>query len=165
MKFNEKKLNIKFNILAVICILIFCFALTPKTLQNDTFYTIRIGELISNNGIDMMDHFSNNEDLPYTYPHWAYDTVIYQIFNLGEMSGIEDGGMLFIYISTIVLTMILGTLMYFTCSKVCKNNLVAFFVTLRSFICIKNIYCSKSTTCNIYIICLNNFIYRKFLGE
>ena len=40
---KTKKINsiIKFNIMAIILIAIFCIALTPVTLQNDTFYTIK----------------------------------------------------------------------------------------------------------------------------
>ncbi len=57
MDSEKKKINIKFNVLAIITIIIFCFAICPKTLQNDTFYTIRIGELILNNGIDMRRPF------------------------------------------------------------------------------------------------------------
>ena len=75
----DKKVKIKFNILAIISILIYCFAITPKTFQNDTFYTIKIGEQIVQNGIDMKDHFSWHEDLPYTYPHWAYDVFMFFI--------------------------------------------------------------------------------------
>ena len=114
MNSEEKKINIKFNILAIVCIILFCFALSPITLQNDTYYTIKIGELITNNGIDMQDHFSWHENLPYTYPHWAYDTAIYFIYHLGEISGIADGGMLFVYISTVVLACILGIVIYIT---------------------------------------------------
>ena len=46
---KTKKINsiIKFNIMAIILIAIFCIALTPVTLQNDTFYTIKIGEQFS----------------------------------------------------------------------------------------------------------------------
>ena len=67
---ENKKLNssVKFTILAVILIAIFCIAITPVTLQNDTYYTIKIGEHIVNDGIDMKDHYSWHEDLPYTYP-------------------------------------------------------------------------------------------------
>lgn len=134
----DKKTKMKFNILAVFAILIFCFAITPKTLQNDTYYTIKIGEHIMENGIDMKDPFSWHEDLPYTYPHWAYDVAIYQIFNIGEATGI--GGFTAIYISTVILAMILGLLVYFVCKKLCKNQLVAFLITfgvlylLNSFI-------------------------------
>ena len=38
------KENIIFNIIAILCISIFCASLAPKVLQNDTFYTIKIGE-------------------------------------------------------------------------------------------------------------------------
>lgn len=49
----DKKTKIKFNIIAIISIIIFAFAISPKTLQNDTFYTIEIGEYILENGITM----------------------------------------------------------------------------------------------------------------
>ena len=56
---ENKKLSssVKFTILAVILIAIFCIAITPITLQNDTYYTIKIGEHIVNDGIDMKDPF------------------------------------------------------------------------------------------------------------
>ena len=43
-----KKINdgVKFTIIAVVLIAIFCIAITPVTLQNDTYYTIKIGEHI-----------------------------------------------------------------------------------------------------------------------
>ena len=49
---KEKEQNIIFNIVAVLCIIFFCVALTPKTLQNDTYYTLKIGEYIYQNGIN-----------------------------------------------------------------------------------------------------------------
>ena len=82
---EEKKIDktkIRFNILVIILIAIFCFAVSPVTLQNDTFYTIKIGEHIVKNGIDMQDPFSYH-DLKYTYPHWLYDLGIYLIYNIG----------------------------------------------------------------------------------
>ncbi len=81
----EKKVKTRFNIIAIICILIFCITISPKTLQNDTFYTIKIGEHIIETGtIDMKDPFSWHENLTYTYPHWLYDTGIYLIYDVGE---------------------------------------------------------------------------------
>ena len=85
---KTKKINsiIKFNIMAIILIAIFCIALTPVTLQNDTFYTIKIGEHIVKDGIDMQDPFSWHENLAYTYPHWAYDVITYFIYKSNEFS-------------------------------------------------------------------------------
>lgn len=48
-KVSYKKMDTstKFTILAIILIAIFCIAITPVTFQNDTYYTIKIGEHIS----------------------------------------------------------------------------------------------------------------------
>jgi len=78
MNKNEK---IKFHVLGIISILIFSFAIAPKTLQNDTYYTISIGEHIIENGIDRQDSFAWSE-LKYTYPHWLYDVCIYLIYSI-----------------------------------------------------------------------------------
>ena len=95
----DKNTKIKINILAIICIIIFAISIAPKSLQNDTFYTIKIGEHIIENGIDRVDPFSWH-DLAYTYPHWLYDVFIYLIYSTFGMTGI--------YISTIALSCILG---------------------------------------------------------
>lgn len=131
-KQNKKKINLKFNVLAIICISIFAIGITGKTLQNDTYYTITLGKYILNNGIDMMEHFSWHEGLIYTYPHWLYDIFIYLIYNVFGFIGI--------YISSIILGIVLGLSIYFVASKISKNNLISFFMTLlimflgRSFI-------------------------------
>ena len=77
----DKKTKVRFNVLAIICIIIFSFALTQKTFQNDTYYTIKIGEHIVENGLDGQDPFSWS-DLKYTYPHWLYDTLTYMIYSV-----------------------------------------------------------------------------------
>ncbi len=157
----DKKTKMKFNILAIFAILIFCFAITPKTLQNDTYYTIRIGEHIMENGIDMKDPFSWHEDLPYTYPHWAYDVAIYQIFNLGEITGI--GGFTAIYISTVILSMILGLLIYFVCNKLCKNQLVAFFITFGMLYLLKGFIAARAQLVTYILFVLQILFIEQFL--
>ena len=163
MNSEEKKNIVKFNILAIVAIIILAFAITPITLQNDTYYTIRIGELILNNGIDMVDHFSWHENLPYTYPHWAYDTGIYLIYHLGEISGITDGGMVFIYASTVILTSILGILLYFTCSKICKNKIVAFFVTLGTMYILRAFIAARAQLVTFILFVLTILFIESFL--
>ena len=163
MNSEKKKINIKFNVLAIICILIFCFAISPKTLQNDTFYTIRIGELIVNNGIDMQDHFSWHEDLPYTYPHWLYDTGIYLIYHLGEITGLPDGGMLFVYISTIVFACILGILIYCINNKLTKNKLVSFVITIAVMYLLKDFVAARAQLVTFILFALTILFIENFL--
>lgn len=103
-----------FLILSIILLAIFCIAITPKTLQNDTFYTIKVGEQITKTGIDMQDHFSWHQDLAYTYPHWLYDLITYYIYSGFGMQGI--------YVTTCILSVILGLSLYFTNTKIAKTN-------------------------------------------
>ena len=125
VKVEKKKIDFKgiiFNIIAVICIAVFCFAISPKTLQNDTFYTIKIGEYIYNNGIgDLTTDLYSWHELPYTYPHWLYDLMIFVIYN--------SFGHLGIYISTIIFTAILGVSVYgLSCMK-SKNKVVSLIIS------------------------------------
>lgn len=163
MDSEKRKINIKFNVLAIIAIIIFCFAICPKTLQNDTFYTIKIGELILNNGIDMNDHFSWHENLPYTYPHWAYDTGIYLIYHLGELTSLPDGGMLFIYASTIILASILGILIYCINNKLTKNKLVSFFITMFVMYLLKNFIAARAQLVTFILFALTILFIESFL--
>ena len=153
---KEKKTKITFNIIAIICILLFCFAITPKTLQNDTFYTIKIGEHIIQNGLDKEDPFSWHENLPYTYPHWLYDVGIYLIYdNLGGMTGI--------YISTIVLTMILGLTLYGTNLKLSKNQLTSFIITLGVIYLMKGYIAARAQLVTFILFTLSVFFIERFL--
>ena len=111
-----------FAIIAIILIAIFCIAVTPVTLQNDTFYTIKIGEQITKTGIDMQDHFSWHEDLEYTYPHWLYDLITYEIYSNFGMDGI--------YITTCILSVILGISLYIVNTKIAKNQIISFILTV-----------------------------------
>lgn len=163
MNTEKKKINIKFNVLAIIAIIILCFAISPKTLQNDTFYTIKIGELILNNGIDMCDHFSWHENLPYTYPHWAYDTGMYLIYNLGELTGIENGGMLFIYLSTVILACILGILIYYINNKLTKNKLVSFFISMFAIYLLRDFIAARAQLVTFILFALTVLFIENFL--
>ena len=121
---KEGKLQSKiiFGIIAIILIAIFCFAMTPVSLQNDTFYTIKIGEQITKTGIDMQDHFSWHEGLAYTYPHWLYDLLTYFIYSAFGTTGI--------YVTTCILSIILGISLYIVNTKIAKNQVVSFILTI-----------------------------------
>ena len=117
----------------------------------------------------MQDHFSWHKDLPYTYPHWAYDTGIYLIYHLGEMTGITDGGMLFIYISTIILACTLGILIYVTATKISKNNLISFILTMFVMYLMKDFIAARAQllTFNLFVLTvlfIENFLSNKKKG-
>ncbi len=157
----DKKTKIKFNVLAIFVIIIFCFALTPKTLQNDTYYTIAIGEHILENGIDMQDPFSWHEDLPYTYPHWLYDVGTYLVYQLGENIGI--GGFTAIYIATVILAIALGIVIYYALNKVCKNQLVSFFITLGMMYLLKSFIAARAQLVTYILFVLTILFIERFI--
>ena len=168
----DKKTKIKFHVLAIFVIIIFCFAITPKTLQNDTYYTIAIGEHILENGIDMEDPFSWHEDLPYTYPHWAYDVGTYLVFQLGENIGESIGegssidGFTAIYIMTVILAIILGITIYYALNKICKNELVSFLLTIAMIYLLKSFITARAQLVTyilfvLTLLCIEGFINTK----
>ena len=157
----DKKTKINFHVLAIFVIIIFCFAITPKTLQNDTYYTIAIGEHILENGIDMKDPFSWHEDLPYTYPHWAYDVGTYLVYQLGE--NIQIGGFTAIYIATVMLSITLGIIIYIVLNKICKNEVVSFFITLAMMYLMKSYITARAQLVTYILFILTILFIEKFL--
>ena len=150
----ESKTKINFNIVAIVCIIVFCGVLAPITLQNDRFYTIRIGEHILENGIDMHDPFSIH-DIPYTYPHWLYDVGIYLIYKVG--------GMLGIYISTIVLSCILGLTIYYANKKITKNYLVSFLLTLGVMYVLRGFIAARAQLLTYILFTLQILFIEQFI--
>lgn len=66
--------NNKTTIILIIAIVLFTTSIVPKVFQNDTFFAI--GDLILDNGIDMMEHFTWHENMTYYCSHWLFDIII-----------------------------------------------------------------------------------------
>lgn len=154
-KIKNMKSSTKFTILAIILIAIFCISITPVTLQNDTFYTIKIGEHIKNYGVDMQDPFSWHENLAYTYPHWLYDLLTYLIYATFGMQGI--------YITTCILSVILGITVYITNTKIAKNQVFSFFITIGVMYLIKSYIAARAQLVTFILFVLTILFIEKFL--
>ena len=152
-----EKYKLKFEILAIVSIIIFCFAIAPVGLQNDTFYTIKIGEYILENGVAVgQDPFSWHENLTYAFPHWAYDVFMFLVYDLGGMTGI--------YLSTCILTAILGVLLYIVHSKLNKNALLAFFMSILSIYLLADFIAARAQLVTFIIFLLEVFFIEMFLN-
>lgn len=153
-KDKERQKKIIWEIIAIILIVFFAVSLSPKRLQNDTFYTVSIGKLILENGIDMQDHFSWH-NLPYTYPHWLYDVMIYLIYNIGGWTGV--------YVSTCVFASILGVCIYFVNSRLSKNKITSFLVTIAVLYLIKSYIAARAQLVTFILFILLVYNIEKFL--
>lgn len=154
-KKGGKSLQVNFYIVVVILMAIFCIAITPITFQNDTYYTIKIGEYISNFGIDMMDHFSWHENLGYTYPHWLYDLLTYFVYSVGGFKGI--------YVITCVLSVILGLSIFFVNFKLTKNKSIAFVITIGALYMLQDYVAARAQLVTFILFIWEIFFIEKFL--
>ena len=91
------KTKTKFDILIVIILIILSVFLADKFIQNDTFYSITIGKDILKNGVDMIDHYSIH-NLPYTYPHWLFDVLIYLYYSFTGLFGLYVFNVVFLFL-------------------------------------------------------------------
>lgn len=147
-----------FDFLVIICLILFSIILSPKELQNDTFYTIKCGEYIFQNGISnlTMDPFSWL-DLPYNWPHWLYDLIIYIIYAKTGLDGI--------YVSTILLTTILGVSIYNTSLYVSKNRIVSSVITFFAMYLLSPYIAARAQLATFILFVLEIYFIEKFLDS
>lgn len=138
-------------------IAILAIGFVGKAFQNDTFYTIKIGELISKHGIDMMDHFSFHAGLKYTYPHWLYDLFIYQIYHFFGLTGI--------YISSIVLFIILLWILFKVNKKLSHSLGVAAFATFIGALALSGFVTARAQLVSFILFALEIYLIEMFLQE
>ena len=151
-----KKHGFIFHVIAIVCIAIFSIAISPKTLQNDTFYTITIGEYIYNNGIEnLTEDIYSIHDLPYTYPHWLYDFGLFLIYNKFGHPGI--------YISTMILTTILGITIYRLCNKKSKNKVVSLVLSIGALYVLKGFLAARAQLVTFILFACTILAIEKFL--
>ena len=151
----SKEKNNKFKYGVIIWLLIFTIGLVTKVLQNDTFYTIKIGKLIIDHGIDMKDHFSFHMNLAYTYPHWLYDVFIYLIYNLFGYTGL--------YISSITFMFIILLLVFKTNYKITNNNFISTFATFICALALSGFITARAQTVTFILFVLEIYFIESFL--
>ena len=146
-----------FILVALILIIIFSIAITPITFQNDTYYTVKIGEHIQKYGIDMKDPFSWHEGLTYTYPHWLYDLISYIIYaNFGWQG---------IYITTCILSCILGLSLFGVIKKISKNDVVSFIITIGAMYVLKPYIAARAQLVTFILFIWTIFFIEQFLEK
>lgn len=146
----------RFNILAIFCIILFGIAISPKVLQNDTFYTIKIGEYIMENGIgDLTNDPFSWHDLTYTFPHWLYDTIIYNIYNVFGFDGL--------YFSTIFFTSVLGLSIYFVARKKSDNHVISLIFTLAGMYVLKPYIAVRAQLVTFILFVWTIYFIEKFI--
>ena len=150
----DKKTKIKFHIIIIFAIILLTIATVPKTLQEDTFYMVKVGEYICQNGIQVIENriepFAWQEGMMYTYPHWLLDIIFYLIFSTFDIFGI--------YVFAVISGIIIYLLIYYTNLKVTKNNIISGVITLASIYLLKG-YITARAQVITYICCILTILF------
>lgn len=141
---------------SIIIIIVLCTAFTVKTFQNDTFYTIKVGEAILEHGIDMKDHFSIHK-LDYTYPHWLFDIIIYKIHDLGGLNAL--------YITSIITFIITGISFYFINLKKNKSYFLSLLFSILAVIMLARYIAIRAQVFTYLLFLLEIFFIEQLLEK
>lgn len=116
IKKNKKTIFVVLSIIILIYIICIC----PKEMQNDTFWSIKIGEKLINEGIWQIDDFSIHDGLYYIAHHFLTDILIYIVYIIGNFTGL--------YILEIVLAMLLAYCIYLLNYQITKNKFFSLLI-------------------------------------
>lgn len=148
---KNKKLFVGVSIVMIILI---CVSFTVKSFQNDTFYSIKVGESIMKHGIDMKDHFSWHQ-LSYTYPHWLYDVITYQIYHHFDFFGL--------YVATILAFILVGVSFYLINLKLNKSYFISLFFSIITVIMIAQFAAARAQLMTYLLFLLEIFMIERLL--
>ena len=143
-------------ILAIVLISIFCVSISPVTMQNDTYYTIKVGEHISKYGVDMKDPFSWHENLSYTYPHWLYDLLTYYLY--------ANTGFMGIFVVTCLLSCVLGISLFLVTEKLTKNKVISFVVAIGAMYVLKPYIAARAQLVTFILFIWTVYFIEKIFG-
>lgn len=146
----------RFAVAAAILLAILGIVLTSLQLQNDTFYTIKVGEHIMRHGVDGIDPFSFHH-IAYTYPHWLYDCVVYLIYHWFGFIGL--------YISTCLLSAVLGITIFFITGKLCRNQLAALATSAVSLFLLNGFLTVRAQLVTYILLILAVYCIEQFLAS
>ena len=162
-KFKEIYYNLKIdkllkiaNYLKYFLFLMLLIVLNEKNFQNDTFYSIKIGEFIKNNGIDFFDHFCIVKNLSYQYPHFLYDLLIYIIYDKFNFIGI--------YFSTIIFGFINIICLYKVNLKN-SNKYISFIITIFQTLLLIPFFTARAQIITFFLLILTYYFIEKFLKK
>ncbi|MCI9063187.1 MAG: glycosyltransferase family 39 protein [Clostridia bacterium] len=147
----------KIIILLMVALVIFTTASVYKTFQNDTFFAIAVGDLVLDNGIDMMEHFTWHENMSYCYSHWLFDIIIALINRLWGFTGI--------YIFTIIMANITSLVLFRVLTKRRNNEIISFIITLITIYLGNSMFTGRAQIVSFVLFILEVYYIEQFLEK
>lgn len=138
-----------------ILIIVFVISIVNKEFQNDTFFTIAIGENTIQNGISEQEQLTWHENLKFTNPRWAFDVTIATIYNMFGFYGIYT---FVLIISSLIALSLFNILLY---KK--NNTLISFILVLAVMYFSKDALSARAQIISYLMFVLEIFFIEKIL--
>lgn len=150
-----KRKDIIIHLIQILIIVISMFSIVEKEFQNDTFFTIVIGERVLEHGIETEEKLVWHEGLEYTNSRWLFDIII-TIIN-------KFWGFIGIYIFTMIITAIFGIICYFIINNMTKKKFLSFFYTIIIMTISKNAFTARAQILSFLIFLIEFYVIEKLL--
>lgn len=149
------KKNIIIHLIQILLIIIFSISLINKSVQNDTFFTIALGERVLEYGIEKEEKLVWHEGLEYTNSRWLFDITVSKIYELFDWNGV--------YAFVMVCTIIQGVLLYTIINKITKKKILAFISTLIIMNLSANQFAARSQIISFIIFIIEFYLVEKLV--
>lgn len=117
-----------------------------RTFQNDTYYLIKIGEYILDNGLDFKDHYAWAADLGYTYPHFLYNIFLAFVYRSFGFDGVYASVLVFGFLLAVSIYFVLNKVAEYTTSKLSMRFFVGFATAVIVACTFGTFVCARSQT-------------------
>lgn len=128
-----------------------------KMLENDTFSAIKIGQYILKNGVDFVEHFNINNNLYYHNARWLFNALVALIYNSFNFVGI--------YIFVIIISIILGLVIFNILLKMKNNMFLSFIITIVTMLLINPHISARAQLVSYIFLILEVYFIEKLIDS
>ena len=139
----------------VLLIILLSMSIVRKTFQNDTYFTITVGNKILSQGIYTDETFTFHQGLKYENVRWLFDIIIAFIYKMFNFRGI--------YIFTMIMTSIIGLTVFFILIKQNGSIYISFLFTLLVMYISKGVFAARAQIMSFFIFILEYYCIYQLL--
>ena len=150
---KNKKIYIIFSFL----LSFLSIGLANKTLENDTFSAIKIGEYILKHGVDFKEHLNEFNTLNYHNARWLFNVII---------SFLNDHfGFIGIYILVMIVSILIALSIFNILLKKKLNIYISFFLTVITMIFLRGFLVPRAQIFSYLFLVLEIFFIERILSD
>ena len=149
------KKDILIHIVQILILIIFMCSIVNKEFQNDTYFTIAIGEQVLEHGIEKEEKLVWHKGLEYTNSRWLFDSTIYTINKYLGFTGI--------YGFVMILAVIQGVIWYLIVNKITKKKIFSFVSTLCTMYLSNYMFFARAQIISFLIFIIEFYIIEKLI--